>query len=250
MNEEERQKEAQPPKRRDAALMAVVVFLSGLISLSLFLALPLVFLFFHAASPLPSQWRPNADLRIAAPLTPVTRIQLRRALADGEMCRRALQSHGIGFTALEPLEESENCHIRERLSLFRIGEVSLDPVETSCATALRLAMWVEHGMDGLGVNRLHHLGSYNCRRMRTSGGQDNAWSHHATAGAIDITGVTLDDGRRLTLLNDWNSADGSTTLRHMLRTACSLFPLVLGPDYNALHADHFHLQTRGWGYCR
>jgi hypothetical protein len=34
------------------------------------------------------------------------------------------------------------------------------------------------------------------------------------------------------------------------RPACRWFPLVLGPDYNNLHADHFHLQVRGWGFCR
>ncbi|WP_172977635.1 extensin family protein [Halomonas sp. THAF12] len=24
---------------------------------------------------------------------------------------------------------------------------------------------------------------------------------------------------------------------------------VLGPDYNAAHADHFHLALRGWRVC-
>ena len=35
--------------------------------------------------------------------------------------------------------------------------------------------------------------------------------------------------------------------------ACEVFGTVLSPDYNAAHADHFHLdqEVRGWGgVCR
>lgn len=250
MNEEERQEQAERTKRGRSPLLAVVFLLSGVLSITLFFVLPVLLLFLHPASPVPSHWRLNAELRIDAPLTMATRIQLRRALADGPTCRAVLTEHGAGIVPLDPLLRDEHCHIGERLTLSRIGEVSLEPVETSCATALRLAMWVEHGMDGLGVTRLHHIGSYNCRRMRTTNGQEDAWSHHATADAIDITGVTLADGRHLDLRQDWNDPEKGVILRELHRTACAMFPLVLGPDYNILHADHFHLQTRGWGFCR
>ena len=32
--------------------------------------------------------------------------------------------------------------------------------------------------------------------------------------------------------------------------ACRVFAAVLGPDYNAAHHDHFHLDRGGWGTCR
>ena len=32
--------------------------------------------------------------------------------------------------------------------------------------------------------------------------------------------------------------------------ACGLFATVLGPDYNALHANHFHFEMARWGICR
>ena len=77
-------------------------------------------------------------------------------------------------------------------------------------------------------------------------------STHATADAIDITGFTLEDGRKITLLEGWDSEDPAVSgfLRDVRDSACDWFRVTLGPDYNALHADHFHLQNTGWGACR
>ncbi|MDO6590381.1 MULTISPECIES: extensin family protein [Rhodobacterales] len=76
-------------------------------------------------------------------------------------------------------------------------------------------------------------------------------STHATAEAIDISGFQFSNGERISLIRDW---DGNTSQAQFLRAArdgaCSFFKLTLSPEYNALHADHFHLQSRGWGLCR
>jgi hypothetical protein len=32
--------------------------------------------------------------------------------------------------------------------------------------------------------------------------------------------------------------------------ACDLFNIVLGPKYNRLHANHFHLDMGGFRFCR
>ncbi len=42
----------------------------------------------------------------------------------------------------------------------------------------------------------------------------------------------------------------SLLLRDARRGACRFFDGVLGPDYNAAHRDHFHLETGGFGMCR
>jgi hypothetical protein len=39
-------------------------------------------------------------------------------------------------------------------------------------------------------------------------------------------------------------------LRDVHRGACRFFNGVLGPDYNAAHSDHFHLETGGYDMCR
>ncbi|MBF3247311.1 extensin, partial [Pseudomonas aeruginosa] len=50
---------------------------------------------------------------------------------------------------------------------------------------------------------------------------------------------------------DWagESADGRF-LRRVRDGACASFNAVLGPDYNAAHRDHFHLDMGLWKVCR
>ena len=69
---------------------------------------------------------------------------------------------------------------------------------------------------------------------------------------MTLKGVTLADGRRITVLGGW--AAGSDRERQFLRTihtsACKRFGTVLGPDYNAAHRDHLHVEMGGGSYCR
>ncbi|WP_442908031.1 extensin family protein [Halomonas sp. IOP_31] len=39
-------------------------------------------------------------------------------------------------------------------------------------------------------------------------------------------------------------------LREAQSGACGLFGTVLGPEYNAAHANHFHFGMRGMSFCR
>lgn len=209
-------------------------------------------------SPLPDHWNPRKALVVTAPVTPITRIQLMRALSDEATCRAALDQAGVAFSRLDDLVVNENCGIAGRGRLTGLTSATIAPVETRCATALRLAMWEHHEVQpaarellGVRVSELLQIGSYNCRRMRTGRAGEEAWSSHATADGIDITGVRLSDGRRLTLLADWQGDGPEAAFLHRIwRGSCDWFRLVLGPDYNRLHADHFHMQNTGWGFCR
>ena len=212
----------------------------------------------YPGSPLPNAWNPRVPLDVTAPVNPVTRWKYLAALGDGETCRAALGSYA-NFAPLPDFEASEQCHIRDQVALRGLGGARVTEVNTRCQTALRIAMWMQHGVQpaaqellGQPVARLHHLSSYNCRAMRTGRGETTRMSTHATAEAIDITGVTLENGARLRLLADWNSEDAARRdfLRAMRDSACRWFRTTLSPDYNRLHADHFHLQHTGWGTCR
>ena len=86
-------------------------------------------------------------------------------------------------------------------------------------------------------------------------------SRHATADALDVAGLVLADGRRITVLQAWprdRAATGAETtsdpaamlLLDAHRGACRFFNGVLGPDYNAVHRDHLHLETGGYDMCR
>ncbi|WP_421702291.1 extensin family protein [Aliiroseovarius sp.] len=206
-------------------------------------------------SPLPDHWNPRKDLVVTAPVTPVTKLQLMRAVADEATCRAVLDQAGVAFSHLDDLVVNENCGIAGRGRLTGLTSAGIEPVETRCATALRLTLWEHHVVQpaarellGTEVSELLQIGSYNCRKIR---GSTDAWSSHATADGIDITGMRLADGRRLTLLADWQG-DGpeAAFLRQIWKGSCTWFRLVLGPDYNRLHADHFHMQNTGWGFCR
>ena len=211
----------------------------------------------HPRSPVPDEWHLLRPLSISDPVTPLTDWKLRRALQDGVMCRQIL-SQRADFTPQEALEDGPGCHIRDRLDLRAVAGAALDPLDTRCQIALRLAMWTEHGIRpaalrhlGEDVARIHHASSYSCRQIRTPGGDGGRMSTHATADAVDIRGVTLANGRRLSLLDGWNGPpEEQAFFRDIRDSACLWFRVTLGPDYNRLHADHFHLQHTGWGLCR
>ncbi|WP_342077409.1 extensin family protein [Yoonia sp. SS1-5] len=211
----------------------------------------------HPDTPLPQQWNPLEPLRIADPVTPLTGWKLNRAAADGMRCIAALQGSAT-IRPLEDLNQSASCHIRDRVSLDGVGAAGLTNVDTRCAIALRMAMWEEHSLQpsaqailGTTVTRIDHIGSFSCRQMRTPGGPTGRMSTHATANAIDIAGFRFADGTSAQLLRDWDSGDARAAFLTAARDgACDWFNLTLSPDYNSLHADHFHLQSTGWGLCR
>ncbi len=212
------------------------------------------FLILYPDSPLPDRWNPLRPLEVSDPVTPLTRWKLQRALLDDAQCRAALTS-AAEFDALPDFEESEDCHIRNQVALRGIGGARLSEVNTRCQVALRIAMWMEHGVQpaaerhfGQAVRQAHHFSSYNCRPIRNS----TRISTHASANSIDISGFTLEDGRKLMLLDGWGEGDATVSafFRDTRDTACDWFRVTLGPDYNDLHANHFHLQHTGWGLCR
>ncbi|MEL7343267.1 MAG: extensin family protein [Pseudomonadota bacterium] len=175
---------------------------SGAFTLAAVLAGAAVLLVWHPDTPLSPEWNPIEPLDVRAPVTPVTMWKLDRSNM-GAACHGALASSGAGFDILEDFEDSELCHIRDRMTVRAVSGVALDPLDTRCITALRTALWVEHGLKpaaqrhfGAPIARLNQIGSYNCRAIRTMAGTGTRMSTHATASAIDITGVTLADGTR------------------------------------------------------
>lgn len=215
------------------------------------------FALFHPRSPLPAAWNPMKPLSVTDELTPFTNYKMRRALGDPEACFAALGT-GAEFLRMTDFQITPVCHIRDRVELRAVAGLTLKSVETRCQTALRLALWAQHGIKpaarlhlGTDLSGLIHNSSYNCRQIRAPGGSGGRMSTHATAEAIDIAGVVLEGGGRIPLLGNWNTEDSKQDFFFDLRdTACRWFRVTLGPDYNSLHADHFHLQHTGWGLCR
>ncbi|SFS19584.1 extensin-like domain-containing protein [Yoonia litorea] len=246
--------ERQKRKGRSLAILSGLAAFSfaGLLAYGVYLLLT------HPQTPLPSAWNPTTPLQVSDAVTPLTSWKLDRTAKNYAACLATMDAAGR-VAAMSPLEESEQCFIRDRVNVSAVGSARVDPLETRCAIALRLAMWEEHSLQpaalthlGSRVSAIRHFGSYSCRQIRTPRGTSSRMSTHATANAIDISGFDLENGRRIRLVKDWDgdSAAAADFLRQVRDGACDWFELTLSPDYNRLHADHFHLQSRGWGGCR
>lgn len=209
------------------------------------------------------QHNPWAPLSLEDPPGWATGRKIARLRDEPGECRAFLQNSGIAFTALPPAGEGE-CR-RDDRTLTAPDTASgmvLRPrdAQATCAVHAGLAIWLRHGVQpaaenllGSRVAALEHFGTHSCRRV--GGGGSGNWSEHATGNAIDISAFVLDDGRRIVLLGGWQGGDDDAVfLRAARDTACESFATVLSPDYNAAHADHFHLdqarRNQGWRFCR
>ena len=158
------------------------------------------------------------------------------------------QYFGAGCSTLGTVQLSALRSDNANLALTNMGPVT-------CPLAQTFAAWARFGVDraarqvlGSPLVRIETMGSYNCRNVA---GSDRR-SAHATASAIDVSGFVLADGRRITVLGNWSQ--GSIAERQFLRlvhtSACKRFGTVLGPGYNAAHANHLHVELGGSAFCR
>lgn len=121
------------------------------------------------------------------------------------------------------------------------------PLITNCAMASALPAWVS-AVDGYATSALKSpLGevvtgtSYMCRKRNNA--SEGFTSEHGFANAVDVTGFTLDDGRSIGVEGNWMPAGDpeGRLLRFAHDAGCTGFTTVLGPEANALHHDHLHL---------
>lgn len=121
------------------------------------------------------------------------------------------------------------------------------PVTTNCAMAGALADWVAEvdayagaALDSA-LTQLNTGTSMMCRAR--NGGDAGLVSEHGFANALDVVGMTLDDGRVISVEADWlpAAAPAGRLLRQAHGAACARFTTVLGPEANREHEDHLHL---------
>jgi hypothetical protein len=88
--------------------------------------------------------------------------------------------------------------------------------------------------------------SYSCRAMNNVDGAK--LSEHGHANAIDISAFVMADGRVVTIKGGWNGRpEEHAFLSEVRGKSCRDFTTVLGPGFNAAHADHFHLDLARHG---
>ncbi len=174
-------------------------------------------------------------------------------------CQQALDDAGLSWVpaqiALDHPDDHPDldCVIEDPVRLFSpvngvdYRYVSLDAptsllVSCDMALALNELSALAREMDTV---EIAHIGTYNCRVI--SGTQ--TLSQHSFAQAIDLAGFTLEGGDYLTVLDDWedNVPEPATFAGQWLKTLAdamwdqSIFNIILTPNYNAAHDNHFHV---------
>ena len=129
------------------------------------------------------------------------------------------------------------------------GTVMLNSTATlDCSMIEALDTWIKDVLQpsamarfGEPVVRINSMGSYACRGINNVSGA--SLSEHSFGNAMDIGAFVLASGREVNILHDFNGSDeqGSAFLHEAHAGACSYFTTVLGPGYNALHNNHFHI---------
>ena len=203
---------------------------------------------------------PWAELDLTAPPGRFTAAKIAGLGDDAPRCRALLAAAGNESRPAPSRRPSENCGYEDGTLLNLAIAPAPGGLVTSCPVAAALSVWerqVEADAQrllGTGVRRFIHAGSYSCRRLYNRA--DGPFSEHATADAVDILGFELNDGRRISVLRDWDGrSQDAAFLRAARDGACRVFSTVLSPDYNAAHRDHLHLDTAnrgpsGWRACR
>jgi hypothetical protein len=172
------------------------------------------------------------------------------------LCRQALGASGVSFTELAPEHDKGGCGYDEAMAVDASLSVSRsgDVMPMACALAARIELWKTTVVEpaaikafGSPVVEIEAFGAYSCRRVDG----DGPLSKHAFAKAADISGFKLADGRTITVLDDFRGETKEAAFLHDIHDkACSIFDVTLGPDYNADHANHFHLDVGGDSACR
>jgi hypothetical protein len=225
--------------------------------LLLLLLLSLLALLFARGWRPPDRFNPWAALDLRAAPDVWVRYKLARLADDPAQCRAALTRAGADFSVLPDRQDSRACGWTDAVRLRGTGVARLQrPAIVSCPLAASLVLFDGQVLQpaarrqwGQPVRQIEHFGSYACRNLYHRSQAPR--STHASAAAIDLSGFRLADGRRIQIASDWPRADRAAVFLHDVHTeGCAVTGMLLGPDYNLAHRDHFHLQQRGWGYCR
>ena len=208
----------------------------------------------------PHQHLPWKPLNPEAPLGFATQTQfLRMSLAPSKSCMdMARDVDGLNSIPADPRETKSVCGWEVARVVYGSKAATLRPGEANmqCPLAIGTYMWLRE-IDvlakkhlGSELKKIHHVGTYSCRRQ--NGNDSGRWSEHAYANAWDITGFELEDGRVISVLKDWKSKDKKRKkfLRESRNKACKIFRVTLSPDYNAAHRDHFHVDMGPNISCR
>lgn len=227
------------------------MLLAGLIALA-FVAIGMALQMDWRVPPNSLPWRP---VDLDAPPHWLAHWQMQRLKSDGALCRETLSRSKLQFALLPDRRVDGDC------SLANAVRSDVSPIawnirpNASCALTAAL-YWYQGRLQAIArrdmkgrLVRIDHVGIFACRNVNNEAAGSR--SQHAAANAIDVTAFHFADGRTVTVTRDYGKpGDAGRFLAAAHEAACGIFNGVLGPDYNRLHATHFHLDMGPYRICR
>jgi len=180
--------------------------------------------------------------------------QLGRLGQDRQRCRTALATTSEKVTPLTDRKIDDACGFTNVVRVER-SAVPFSPRTTATCGLAAALVWYQAALQRAAMAEMHarlmrvdQLGTFACRNVNSEAVGPR--SQHATANAIDIAGFAFANGRSATVAQDYgkDSPEGRF-LDSAHDAACTLFNTVLGPRYNRLHANHFHLDMGPYRIC-
>jgi hypothetical protein len=183
---------------------------------------------------------------------------LARAGGDAGSCLAALDELGVEYRKAKRRGIEIGVEVRGPLGGVEYRSYNRDPLILDCSLVFSLAragdIFRAHG-----VERVNYSSAYQRRNIRGT----SRPSRHSFGLAIDVHTLALAGGERFaTVKHDYEQGLGDswdcvgeplTELGAMMRavdcqlTGSGLFRILLSPDYDADHYNHFHLEALPWG---
>jgi len=169
-------------------------------------------------------------------------------------CKNLLGNLQVEFVEVDPFGGPGQCGSPAPVEVSAVAGVKISPPATlNCQFVTLLNTWIQNDLQKAArdafkqpVVSMKNVASYTCRKRR--GDISGRMSEHSYANALDIAEFKLENGTVVSVGKDWGGflatagiSSSSRFLKMSHSTACKRFATVLGPDHNAAHKDHFHL---------
>ncbi len=175
--------------------------------------------------------------------------------AGRKECRAQLAGLDVLFEPAPPVRDGD-CGLPAPILLkgFRNGRepplLFHPPPTVSCKLARALGRWIADEVQPAALSHLQApivemttVSSYRC--VTQNDAPAKRLSEHAYANAVDISAFVTAGGERIAVADYWaGEGERSAFLQEVHAGACRMFGTALGPEANASHKDHFHLDMR------
>jgi len=206
--------------------------------------------------------RPRIASKPVGPPPPPETWSAEKIAEATKQCKGLINTDSHEFRTREPIREGVcGAPAPIRLSAVKLNPtVEIRPAATvTCPLAKALERWMREFVQPQAKALLENeivavvnVASYDCRPRNNN--PDSRMSYHAFAEALDIAAFITRDGKWIRLIDNWEEdTPRAAFMKAVHKGACTIFGTVLGPDADAAHKSHFHLdmaKRRYGSYCR